>query len=85
LKIGYHAHFRKSFKKLDHNIQAKFFARLKLFEEDNFAIELHNHALRGEFTKHRSINITGDIMAIYKVDGEIIKFVFIGSHGELYG
>lgn len=85
MKIAYHTHFKKSLHKLNERAQEKFFIRLKIFEKDNFAVELQNHSLKGEFTNHRSINITGDIRAIYKVEGDIIKFVYIGSHSELYG
>lgn len=46
---------------------------------------LNNHSLNGKYQNCWSINITGDIRAIYrKISVVEIRFVEIGSHGQLY-
>ena len=48
-------------------------------------VRLKNHSLSGEWSKFRSINITGNIKAIYTiVDIGIVRFVDVGSHSKLY-
>lgn len=38
------------------------------------------------FEQYRSIDVTGDIRAIYKtIDEYTIEFAYIGTHHELYG
>lgn len=60
--------------------------RFEVFEEDPFHPLLRNHPLAGEFSDCRSINITGDLRAIYEeIDFETIRFLRIGTHHELYG
>lgn len=45
---------------------------------------LNNHPLYGKWEGCWSINVTGDIRAIYKTEGFIAIFLEIGSHGQLY-
>ena len=45
---------------------------------------LNNHSLGGEYNGCRSINITGDIRAIFYVKTDVVVFINIGSHPELY-
>jgi len=47
-------------------------------------MELNNHSLSGEWRGYRSIDITGDIRAVYRIENEINLFVAIGSHNQLY-
>lgn len=77
--------FKKSFQKLPQKIQEKFVERIFLFEKDQFDPVLNNHALKGSYSGYRSINITGDIRAIYKKTDNEATFVAIGSHSHLYG
>jgi len=59
--------------------------RLKIFIEDPFEPILSNHPLKGGLSDCRSINITADIRAIYKVvQKDIAYFIAIGSHSILY-
>jgi mRNA-degrading endonuclease YafQ of YafQ-DinJ toxin-antitoxin module len=42
--------------------------------------------LTGEYAGLYSINITGDIRALYeKIDESYVIFGFIGTHSQLYG
>lgn len=77
--------FEKQFKRLNAQTKDKVIKRLEVFIEDPFHISLRNHELHGEWSSYRSINITGDVRAIYKdTDSTIAHFVAIGSHSELY-
>ena len=77
--------FDKQYAKLDHKIVLAFKKRLELFVCDPFNPQLSNHALKGKYLGYRSIDITGDIRALYTVRGNtVLIFAFIGSHSQLY-
>lgn len=77
--------FQKQFKKLSKKIKHKAIEQLSVFVLDPIDYRLHNHPLTGEWVGHRSIDITGDIRAVYKkVDEHVARFVAIGSPSELY-
>lgn len=85
MNILFHRHFGKSYKKFPKKVQEQFKERLKLFIDDPFDPMLGNHALHGEYVGFRSINVTGDIRAIYKVlDESSIEFALLDSHSNLY-
>ena len=85
MKPEYHKSFRKQFDKLPLKIQDKFGERLDMFLQNQFHPLLDNHSLTGEYEGCRSINITGNIRAIFYVKTESgIVFINIGSHPELY-
>jgi len=78
--------FEKQFSKLPQNIKQKTIKRLEVFVKDPFDKKLNNHNLSGRQKNQRSINITGDIRAIYEEieKDEIVMFIAIGSHSQLY-
>lgn len=77
--------FQKEFKKLPRKIKNKAIEQLQIFIINPVDQKLGNHRLHGEWASFRSINITGDIRAVYKVtDHETVIFVTIGSHSKLY-
>jgi len=46
---------------------------------------LNNHPLKGKYADCRSINIGGDLRAVYKyTDENSCVFIKIGTHSELY-
>ncbi|MBI2639965.1 MAG: type II toxin-antitoxin system mRNA interferase toxin, RelE/StbE family [Candidatus Sungbacteria bacterium] len=60
--------------------------RVGLFMQDPFHLLLNNHALGGEYKGYRSINIGGDLRAIYEpVSQNVAFFITLGTHPELYG
>jgi addiction module RelE/StbE family toxin len=88
MQIYYHKSFKKSYKKLPKNVQLAFKKRVVLFKLDSFHPLLSNHALSGKHSGCRSINITGDYRAIYIhyiQTGDVIEFLQIGTHAQLYG
>lgn len=84
MTITFHKDFTKRFKVLPRRIQKKFNERLILFEQDQMDIILNNHLLKGKYLGCRSINITGDIRAVYEPIKNGIISVTIDSHSNLY-
>lgn len=76
--------FKKAFAKQPSPIQEKFFDRINLFITDPFEPQLRNHALSGEYISLRSIDITGDVRAIYELSNATAVFITIGTHAQLY-
>lgn len=83
--IVFHKDFKKKYRKLPPKIVEKLDDRLRLFRKDEFDPLLNNHALKGKWLGYRSINITGDIRAIFKIDTKSALFVAIDNHSNLYG
>ncbi|MFA6376560.1 MAG: type II toxin-antitoxin system mRNA interferase toxin, RelE/StbE family [Candidatus Paceibacterota bacterium] len=84
MRVIYHKRFQKQYRKLPDNLREKFDHCLMIFIQDPFDQGLNNHALRGKYSGCRSIDITGDLRAIYEVSGENVNFTLIGTHSELY-
>jgi addiction module RelE/StbE family toxin len=80
----YHRSFKKSYKKLPRAIQFHFDERVAIFLKTPYHPLLNNHTLHGRWEGHRSINITGDFRAIFKVEGTAAIFVDIDTHSNLY-
>jgi addiction module RelE/StbE family toxin len=77
--------FEKQFSKLPRKIKNKAVTQLEVFIDNPFHVSLNNHQLNGEWSDYRSININGDMRAIYKdIDSTFVHFVAIDSHSELY-
>jgi len=79
-----HHSFVKKFKKLPPKIKVRFAERLDLFIANPTDVTLNNHSVEKVFPDCRSINITGDYRAIFKVEGDTAIFITIGTHPELY-
>lgn len=85
MQIEYSKKFIKEFKKCPSNVKANFKIRLELFINDECHPILNNHCLTGELKSYRSINISGDWRAIFQeIDDEVVYFVAIGTHSQLY-
>lgn len=85
MKIIFHSNFDKQYKKLRKNEQKRVKEKLDLFLSDEFNPILNNHPLKGGYQNYRSINITGDLRAIYKLqDADVRIFVAVDTHSNLY-
>lgn len=80
-----HKNFEKQYKKLKTPEKEKFKERRDIFLKNEFDPVLNNHPLKGKYLGFRSINITGDLRALYQKQEDIVTFVEIGSHSNLYG
>lgn len=86
MTIRYLPKFKKQYQKLPKKFQDQFDERLRLFMVDPTLPQLRVHPLKGKFAGYWSMNISGDIRALYVVEGEeMVIFALIGSHSELYG
>ena len=86
IKIEYTKKFRKQYSKLNPKIREQFKKRQRLWLHDPYNPLLHLHMLTDEYAGLYSINVTGDIRALYeKIDDTYVIFGFIGTHSQLYG
>lgn len=77
--------FDKQYAKLNSKVKRQFKERIELFRVEPFDVMLRNHALKGKYLGYRSIDIAGDVRALYTVKGDIvIIFGFIGTRSQLY-
>lgn len=77
--------FEKDFAKLPKPIKQKVILTLEQFIENPFAPSLRNHSLSGRWKGHHSLNVTGDVRAVYVfIENDMVYFIAIGTHSELY-
>jgi addiction module RelE/StbE family toxin len=85
MTLRYTSVFKKQYKKLPKTFQNQFDERLRLFVTDPTHPQLRVHPLMGKFAGYWSMNVNGDLRALYLRQGEqIIIFALIGSHSQLY-
>ena len=85
MKVIFHRVFEKQYQKLRNSKQTRFNKHLRLFIKNQFDPLLNNHSLRGKYKGYRSINIGGDLRAIYRlIKNDIVVFVTINTHSKLY-
>lgn len=76
--------FKKHYQALPPKVQVQFDSRLHLFIADPRNPQLRLYPLKGNLSGYYSINISGNLRAIFKKDGEIITFVLLSTHSQLY-
>ena len=85
MQVSYSKNFKKQFQRCSQKVKKQFQQRLELFINNPFHTQLNLHKLSGKYDGLWSINITDDIRAIIDRSFEnLILFVEIGSHSELY-
>lgn len=83
--VEFHKDFKKELNKLSRKYQEQFLNKFELFNDNPFHPLLNNHQLHGTLKNRRSINITGDIRAVYEqVSKDKFIFLTIGNHNNLY-
>ena len=86
MTIQYMPKFKKQYKKLPNKFQRQFDERVHLFALDPINPKLRIHPLKGKFAGYWSMDISGDLRALYIKRGEeLIIFGLIGTHSQLYG
>jgi addiction module RelE/StbE family toxin len=86
MTIQYAPKFKKQYQKLPIKLQNQFVTRLEMFLTNPTAPQLRLHPLKGTYQGYWSININGDLRALFLRKGdEIIIFALIGTHSQLYG
>ncbi|MFZ3074201.1 MAG: hypothetical protein WA093_03685 [Minisyncoccales bacterium] len=85
MEIIFHRNFEKQILKLKPAERERLRLRLKVFLNDPFDRQLNNHPLKGDRADFHSINIGGDLRAVFKqIDTDKCIFTEIGTHGALY-
>jgi addiction module RelE/StbE family toxin len=86
MTIQYLPKFKKQYKKLPKRFRDQFDERLVLFLTDPTNPKLRVHPLKGSYAGYWSMNVNGDIRALYIIKDEtLIIFALIGTRSELYG
>ena len=84
MKLKFHKHFKRQYKKLS-VLQKQIDEKLILFKEDPFNPSLNNHPLFGKYLGYRSIDITSDYRAVYRLlDENTAYFKTVDNHNNLY-
>ncbi len=85
-KLIFSTRFKRMYRKLLAKRQRICDDRLRLFVANPRHTLLNVHPLGGEYTGCFSINVTGDIRAVYRmIDMNRAYFLAVGTHSELYG
>lgn len=86
MEVRFSKRFNKQLGKLSKQKQDKFWERLELWQRHPESPLLHQHRLSGKLSHFYSINIGGDLRALFQVvDGTIVIYEMIGTHSQLYG
>jgi len=89
LLIKYAPLFSKQRKSAPLEIKTAFREALEVLVENPNHPSLRNHALREKYAGFRSINVTNDWRALFKVKESkiqtVITFHILGTHTQLYG
>ncbi|MFH1098571.1 MAG: type II toxin-antitoxin system mRNA interferase toxin, RelE/StbE family [Candidatus Uhrbacteria bacterium] len=82
---NFHQKFRKQLRKLNAKQREQSRERIKQFLRNPNDPQLRDHALHGPYVGYRSINVSGDLRAVYTlVADDTCIFVAIGTHSALY-
>lgn len=88
LRVKYTTLFDKQRKAAPLEIKIAFKETRELFLDNPNHPHLRNHALREQFAGYRSINVTSDWRALFKVKESktqiVITFHILGTHEQLY-
>ncbi len=65
-------------------LRAKAKEKIDLFQQNPNNPQLHNHSLKGARKELHSFSVTGDLRIIYKVEGNTVVLLDIGTHNQVY-
>lgn len=88
MKVDFTKNFLRQFKKLSPKDRQRFLERLEWFKIDPYDQRLRLHRLRGSKNNLYSIDVTGDLRALFQFDKKAdpqVLFELIGTHSQLYG
>ena len=86
MTIRYSKKFKKQYGRLSPKLQQKTKNAISLWDDNSKDESLRLHRLSGKMKRFYSIDITGDVRALYEViDKEVYLFQMVGTHGQLYG
>ena len=81
MTIRYSKKFRKQYKKLTPKLQQKTTDTISLWSQYPNDDSLRLHKLSGKMSRFYSIDITGDLRALYEtVDDQVFLYQMVGTH-----
>lgn len=81
--IGFYKKFDKEYKKLSQK-EKKEIQKIYFFTDEFNQFQITILFMENMMDGYRSINISGDIRAIFKINLGNIEFTIIGNHNNLY-
>lgn len=85
MRVILHRDFKRQVKKLKNGEQKRVLERLVLFQANPKDPILNNHKLGGQYHELSSINITGDLRALFCIVKEgVALFITVDTHSNLY-
>lgn len=85
MTVSFAKKFVKQYDKLPAKNRRQFDDRLKLFLTDQRHALLRRHALKGKYAGYYSIDISGDLRAVFRYTSkDRAVFSLIGTHSQLY-
>lgn len=85
MRISYSKAFLTQAKKLSPELRQKLQVIVRVFAKNPLHPALRNHPLRGKYKEYRSIDVTGDVRALYLQREDEAIFDAVGTHSQLYG
>jgi len=86
MTIRYSKKFKKQYDKLSPTLQQKTKDAIRRWTNNPHDETLRLHQLSGKMKRFYSIDITGDIRALYEIaDKDIYIYQMVGTHSQLYG
>jgi len=86
MKVRFSKRFVKQLARLPKTTQLAAYTRIELMLANPDDPILRRHRLAGKLKHLTSIDITGDVRALYEtIDDSIVVYQMIGTHSELYG
>ena len=91
LDIAIHKSFAKELKNAKLNAKLNASNTAKLFMYISVILNKHtlpseslDHALQGEYKDTREFHISRDLLVIYRIHGETLELLRIGTHSQLF-
>lgn len=85
MKASYSKNFLRQYTKLPEKTRQKVDERILLWQADPLNPRLRTHQLKGKYKAYRSIDITGDVRALYLQKEDEVIFDAVSTHSQLYG
>lgn len=85
MKHEFHRQFTKELSRLSHSQAEHFYERLALLLLSPDHSLLSRHPIHGKYKGYWSIDISGNLRAVYSVHDDVYSFIHIGTHHQLYG
>jgi addiction module RelE/StbE family toxin len=89
LRIKYTKPFKRDLNRVSFEIKIAFREARDLFYANPYHPALRNHALTEKYAGFRSIDVTGDYRAVFRIretkKETVVTFHILGTHQALYG